>query len=635
LFVQSSFDSVFALAVEPDKISAAKVSAASPTARGQQSINSFNWAAICDPDPRARERARNSRLSVFADLAEALDRVRPDIVSLCTPPDVRMNAVDTVVSRAAGVKAVVIEKPLALSGSEARAIYETCARHKIEVFVAHQLRFCVEFVALKETLASGRLGELHEIHAACFGVLFDQGSHLVDQILWLTGDCPTSVDATACDDLAVLAAVRPLPAGYQRDTRHSGSASTSAVLKFRSGVLGVLTCGVLDAAPVPALGPWLQKRITLVGTCGVAHAHVASHFREVSAAGQAPRVVEKNQASYEDSLASFYDAVTNVLAGARASFQTPEENIHVVDVLEAALESGRQHRPLAIGRQAETTAASAIEPVPTRERPRVSIIMPLEDHRGMGIRAVKSWTAGQRCDPRLFELIVVIDANTEYLEAAIRALLRPGDRLVTYTAANEMEQYHRGAQLANGDILFFTEPHCLAEPDNISETIRFLKDTHFDGFCGQTTPLCHNRIARMESRMYDRGFAEWAKPGNWVKVILRAFAIRKTVYFASGGYQYRFDRFSEWLRLRPCIVRDGCSAMRLGLASNTYIQTTFPCWRDSFASSPTANVFSALRPKSLNYAPPISAPHWNGRRFDRPETGGGQRSRVFTAFFAA
>jgi hypothetical protein len=60
----------------------------------------------------------------------------------------------------------------------------------------------------------------------------------------------------------------------------------------------------------------------------------------------------------------------------------------------------------------------------------------------------------------------------------------------------------------------------------------------------------------MESRMYDQGFTEWAKPRNWVKVILRAFAIRKTVYFASGGYQYRFDRFSEWL-LAATLHRQG------------------------------------------------------------------------------
>jgi hypothetical protein len=111
----------------------------------------------------------------------------------------------------------------------------------------------------------------------------------------------------------------------------------------------------------------------------------------------------------------------------------------------------------------------------------------------------------------------------------------------------ELKQYHAGAMRARGDILFFTEPHCLAQSDTVAEIIAFMDAHPVDGLCARTVPICVNPMGRAEARMFDTGCNEWSKPEHWVKVIIRGFGIRKSSYESVGGFEYSLDRFAEWL----------------------------------------------------------------------------------------
>jgi hypothetical protein len=110
-----------------------------------------------------------------------------------------------------------------------------------------------------------------------------------------------------------------------------------------------------------------------------------------------------------------------------------------------------------------------------------------------------------------------------------------------------MEQYDIGARQAKGRYLFFTEPHCIAEPETVSEMIQYINTRSFDGFCARTRPLCTSSIAKMVSRIFEELFIEWSQEDHWSKVYLRGFGIRQRIYVDIGGFQYRYRRFAESL----------------------------------------------------------------------------------------
>lgn len=179
--------------------------------------------------------------------------------------------------------------------------------------------------------------------------------------------------------------------------------------------------------------------------------------------------------------------------------------------------------------------------------PLVSIILSMNDHRGIWSEAVTSWTREQTADARSYEVIIILDDSCGHLENSIRPLLRAHDILVVEKGIDEMEQYDRGARLSRSDIIFFTEPHCIAMPDTVTETIAYFEEHAEAGFCAGSTPILRNRMSRMEYLSYEEGWKTWSQEGHWCKVIFRGFGIRRGIYRASGGLKTRYGRFAEWL----------------------------------------------------------------------------------------
>jgi len=203
--------------------------------------------------------------------------------------------------------------------------------------------------------------------------------------------------------------------------------------------------------------------------------------------------------------------------------------------------------------------------------PCVSVILPMRDHRGFGVDAVTSWANAQTSDPQMFEIIVILDDTVKPLEHALQALLRPQDRLIAVPASDEIAQYDLGARQARGEYLFFTEPHCLAAPNAVTEIIAYFQTHTDDGFCAQSLPICRNRIADMEFRMFEEGWNTWSQEGHWCKVIIRGFGIRRSAYLASGGFDVRYGRFAEWLLAATLHVQ----GYRLGYAPHIIIQHAY------------------------------------------------------------
>jgi predicted dehydrogenase len=116
-----------------------------------------------DPDTAARARASQLGLSaVFENPAEMLERVRPDIVCVCSPPD--LHRAHTELALAAGCH-VFCEKPLATTLEDADAIVGAAARSSRQVVVNNEFPAMRIHRAARAQIGSPEFGRLLYLHA--------------------------------------------------------------------------------------------------------------------------------------------------------------------------------------------------------------------------------------------------------------------------------------------------------------------------------------------------------------------------------------------------------------------------------------------------------------------------------------
>ncbi|RZJ28325.1 MAG: oxidoreductase, partial [Brevundimonas sp.] len=133
-----------------------------------------------------------------ADLETVLADPEIDLVVLATPND--LHAPQARAALEAG-KAVVIDKPFALSLEEARGVADLARRRGLFLSVFHNRRWDADFLGLQQQIAAGALGPIRtfESHFDRFrpevrdrwrerdgpggGIWNDLGPHLIDQAL--------------------------------------------------------------------------------------------------------------------------------------------------------------------------------------------------------------------------------------------------------------------------------------------------------------------------------------------------------------------------------------------------------------------------------------------------------------------
>src|SRR5688572_29518158 len=169
-------------------------------------------AAAADPREDARER--------FAAAFHA--RTYPCVEDLCADPDVEAVYVATphqfhaqnVITAARNGKHVLVEKPMALTLDECRAMIEAARNARVQLVVGHSHSFDAPIARTREMISGGTFGDLRMITAVYFtdflyrprrpeelaadsggGVLFNQAPHHVDIARLLGGGMVESVRA--------------------------------------------------------------------------------------------------------------------------------------------------------------------------------------------------------------------------------------------------------------------------------------------------------------------------------------------------------------------------------------------------------------------------------------------------------
>lgn len=180
--------------------------------------------------------------------------------------------------------------------------------------------------------------------------------------------------------------------------------------------------------------------------------------------------------------------------------------------------------------------------------PQVSVVLTLIDHQGHALEGVESWARGQDLARDRYEVIVVGSGGESEVEEAVRPLLGAQDSLLRFPSTQELELHDHGARTARGRWILFTEGHTVAEPSCLSSLLDYLNEneSRYAGACIRSTDGgSTNRIAKCERRWYTDGFDEWSREGDWRKVTIRGFAIRRDAYLDAGGFDHRFGCFAE------------------------------------------------------------------------------------------
>jgi phthalate 4,5-cis-dihydrodiol dehydrogenase len=176
----------------------------------------FQLAAIAEPVAETRDNVSgDTGVPGFADLPSMLAGVALDAVYIATPTELH---VEHAALAFAANKHVLTEKPMAIRLDQAQAMVAGAERAGVKLVVGHAHGFDRPIQAMREIIASGRLGRVRMIHTLNYtdwmyrprrpdeldiaqggGVTFRQGSHQFDVIRLLGGGMVKSVRATVFD----------------------------------------------------------------------------------------------------------------------------------------------------------------------------------------------------------------------------------------------------------------------------------------------------------------------------------------------------------------------------------------------------------------------------------------------------
>ena len=179
-------------------------------ARAYQSISEFEIAGLCTRGIESRHDLKKEFpiTALFSDYTTALKTLKPDAVSINTWPDT--HATYAKMAFNAGCH-VFIEKPLADSVAEARAIADMASKANLKLVIGYILRVhpsWIKFVEVGKTLgkplvmrmnlnqqSSGAQWQVHKHLMNSVSPIVDCGVHYVDVMCQVTGAKPVRVHA--------------------------------------------------------------------------------------------------------------------------------------------------------------------------------------------------------------------------------------------------------------------------------------------------------------------------------------------------------------------------------------------------------------------------------------------------------
>lgn len=143
--------------------------------------------ADIDAENRARFARRVPDAALYENGARLMAEVRPDVVSICTPPNGRAELV-TALLDAHRPRALICEKPLEVCTEDRQRIVARCASENIPLIVNYNRRYASPYRVACDAIRSGEIGDLVAVTVASPNRLWSIGSHAVNLLTYLADD---------------------------------------------------------------------------------------------------------------------------------------------------------------------------------------------------------------------------------------------------------------------------------------------------------------------------------------------------------------------------------------------------------------------------------------------------------------
>ena len=180
------------------------------------------------------------------------------------------------------------------------------------------------------------------------------------------------------------------------------------------------------------------------------------------------------------------------------------------------------------------------------ENPEISVLLPMQEDRDHGVECVRMWVEGQTLARERYEIVIAAPGVDPELETAVREVLGARDVFVEHRTTNEPELFNAAARASSGRYLFFTEAHCVPEPDCLEQMLDHLGATEAVGARGRSLGFAEGRFGELERIVYEGDMAPCETPDHWLKVLIHSLAIRRDAYLDTGGFRPRYTDFGEW-----------------------------------------------------------------------------------------
>ena len=173
--------------------------------------------ALCDIKVKEELGVSSYNVPFYNNIEKLLrSNIDFDVLNICTPNGLHA---EMAIKAIESGHHVVIEKPMALTVSDAEKVMFAGLKYRKEIFCVMQNRYSPPSVWIKEMIESGKLGKIYMVQLNCYwnrderyykaggwhgtkeldgGTLFTQFSHFVDIMYWLFGDI-TDIQARFAD----------------------------------------------------------------------------------------------------------------------------------------------------------------------------------------------------------------------------------------------------------------------------------------------------------------------------------------------------------------------------------------------------------------------------------------------------
>lgn len=197
----------------------------------------------------------------YTDYRELFAREQPDLVHVNTPPNVRLEVFQA--AEDAGIKALIVEKPLAIQSEDYLAICAFARTAKVKIAINHQLHFHPRRVQLQQLVQAGAIGEIRFIDASARMNMAYQGTHTLQAI---------AAFMPQAKPVQIMGQIAGAVGLAETSKQHFAPDATLSTITFANGVSALLRCGPIAPFVLPGdERVHLHKRVAVYGRRG----HVA------------------------------------------------------------------------------------------------------------------------------------------------------------------------------------------------------------------------------------------------------------------------------------------------------------------------------------------------------------------------